>query len=78
MAASSYAGSIVSTSSDHSDRGDPRFSGGGGGFGDEEGPALEAAFGIVDAVVFASVLGVTVSCQMQQLWVPKHSFQTLT
>ena len=59
MAASSYAGSIVSTRSD-SDRGDPRFSGGGNGGGHEE-PALEAAFGAVDAAVFAAVLGVTVS-----------------
>ena len=67
MAASSYAGSIVSTSSnsDHSDRGDPRFGGGGGGYGlrDDEGPALEAAFGVVDAAVFATVLGVTVRRQ---------------
>ena len=61
MAASSYAGSIVSTRSD-SDRGDPRFSGGGnGGGGGHEEPALEAAFGAVDAAVFAAVLGVTVS-----------------
>ena len=57
MAASSYAGSIVSTRSD-SDRGDPRFSGGGGA---HQEPALEAAFGAVDAAVFAAVLGVTVS-----------------
>ena len=58
MAASSYAGSIVSTRSD-SDRGDPRFSGGGNGGAHEEPPALEAAFGAVDAAVFATVLGVT-------------------
>ena len=56
MAASSYAGSIVSTRSD-SDRGDPRFSGGGSA---HEEPVLEAAFGAVDAAVFAAVLGVTV------------------
>ena len=69
MAASSYAGSIVSTSTGnndhHSDRGDPRFGGGGGdgyGFRDESSPVLEAAFGVVDAAVFATVLGVTVSC----------------
>ena len=68
MAASSYAGSIVSTSTGnndhHSDRGDPRFGGGGDGYGfrDEGSPVLEAAFGVVDAAVFATVLGVTVSC----------------
>ena len=60
MAASSYAaGSIVSTSTSNNERGDPRFS--GGGFREDEGPALEAAFGIVDAAAFATVLGVTVS-----------------
>ena len=61
MAASSYAaGSIVSTSTSNNDeRGDPRFS--GGGFREDEGPALEAAFGIVDAAAFATVIGVTVS-----------------
>ena len=55
MAASSYAGSIVSKTTNDDDENDLRFGGGGGG------QVMEAAFGIADSAVFATVLGVTVS-----------------